>query len=372
MVNIKLFDSLEFSKDGAPILEGLLNTRKTKQFLSYLILNKDRAVTQKELFELLWSGQEYSNPGTALRTLLYRYRTLVTEKGISELEDSIFSKRNAYQWNDELDVSIDIFDFEAYSAVGMSETASPEKREECLKAAIDLYRGTLLKEASGEHWVVKKAVAYRDMYVSNVCKYIELLKERDDYKTVEATAKRAIELVGETDVLVAELNLAISGGKAEDILDEYNEVIDQSREMEAEVDKLQKNMEAEDGVTTAFVCDLETFKDVYRMQRRLLARTGETMYLSLMTLGYQKDANTDELKHEKLMSLFIDTAKRSLRCGDSLCRYSYNKLAIMFPAGSYDDAKRIVERVRRVYMMKLSGEKLVITFRVRPLKNVNE
>ena len=89
MVNIKLFDSLEFEKDGKPVLEGLLNTRKTKQFLAYLILNKDRSVTQKELFELLWSGQEYANPGTALRTLLYRYRTLVTEKGIKELEDSI-------------------------------------------------------------------------------------------------------------------------------------------------------------------------------------------------------------------------------------------------------------------------------------------
>ena len=85
MVNIKLFDSLEFEKDGKPVLEGLLNTRKTKQFLAYLILNKDRSVTQKELFELLWSGQEYANPGTALRTLLYRYRTLVTEKGIKEL-----------------------------------------------------------------------------------------------------------------------------------------------------------------------------------------------------------------------------------------------------------------------------------------------
>jgi len=115
MVNICLFDNLEFRKDGDLILEGLLNTRKTKQFLAYLILNKDRSVTQKELFELLWSGQEYSNPGTALRTLLYRYRTLVAEKKIEELNDSIFSKRNAYQWNDELDVSIDIFDFEAYS-----------------------------------------------------------------------------------------------------------------------------------------------------------------------------------------------------------------------------------------------------------------
>lgn len=372
MVNISLFDNLEFKKDGKPILEGLLNTRKTKQFLSYLILNKDRAVTQKELFELLWSGQEYSNPGTALRTLLYRYRTLVSEKNITELEDSVFSKRNAYQWNNELDVSIDIFDFEAYSAIGNSDTADEDKREECLKAAIELYKGTLLKDSASDHWVVKKAVFYRDMYVSDVCKYADILRSREEYSEIEKVVTHAITVVGEIDILSATLKLAKSGKDSEGLEDEYNEVITQTFEMETEVDKLQKNMEADDGMTTAFVCDLETFKDVYRMQRRLLARTGETMYLSLMTLGYPGGGRTDELKHEKLMSLFIDVAKRSLRCGDSLCRYSYNKMAIMFPAGSYDDARKIVERVRRVYTSKLTGEKMVITFRVRPLKNIND
>ena len=44
----------------------------------------------------------------------------------------------------------------------------------------------------------------------------------------------------------------------------------------------------------------------------------------------------------------------------------------MFPTGSFDDAKKIVERVRRVYLAKISGEKMIITYRIRPLKNVNE
>lgn len=372
MVNISLFDSLEFKKDGEPILESLLNTRKTKQFLSYLILNKDRLVTQKELFELLWSGQEFANPGTALRTLLYRYRTLVTEKRIEELEDSIFSKRNAYQWNNELEVSIDVFDFEAYSAVGLNEVNSVEKREECLKAAIDLYKGTLLKDYEGEHWVVKSAVNYRDMYVNDVYNYVSILKKRGAYEEIEEVVTRAIELVGENDLLNAELNRAKDRGKTNGQNDDYEEMVAQAFRMETEVDKLQKNMEAEDFINSALVCDFDTFKDVYRMQRRLLARTGETMYLSMLTLGYPADVKMDALKHEKLMSLFIDTAKRSLRCGDSLCRYSEDTIALMYPTGSYDDAKKIIERVRRVFMAKLLGEKMVITYRVRPLKNVNE
>ena len=372
MVNISLFDTLEFKKDGKPVLEGLLNTRKTKQFLSYLILNKERSVTQKELFELLWSGQEYSNPGTALRTLLYRYRTLVSEKGIEELEDSIFSKRNAYQWNNELNVSIDIFDFEAYSTVGTNSMTSPEKKEECLKAAIDLYRGTLLKDSASDHWIVKRAVKYRDMYVIDVYEYVNILKSRGEYAEAEAVLEKAIEYIGENDLLKAELKQAKAKGEVVSSFDDYEELVSQAFEMEDEVDKIQKTMEAEDYIASALVCNIDTFKEVYHMQRRLLARTGETMYLAVMTFGYPKELKADTLKHENLMSLFMDTAKKSLRCGDSLCRYSDNKVAIMFPTGSFEDAKKIVERVRRVYQAKVSGEKMVITYRVRPLKNVND
>lgn len=372
MVNIKLFDTLEFHKDEKPILEGLLNTRKTKQFLSYLILNKERTVTQKELFELLWSGQEYSNPGTALRTLLYRYRTLVSEKGIEELEDSIFSRRNAYQWNNELDVSIDIFDFEAYSTVGANEMTSMEKKEQCLKSAIDLYRGTLLKDYASEHWVVKRAVKYRDMYIMDVYQYAAILKARKEYDKAFEVVSRALELAGDNDLLKAELKQIKDRGEVTSQYDDYEELVAQSFEMDEEIGKIQRSMEAEDFVATALVCNYDTFKEVYHMQRRLLARTGETMYLGILTFGYPKDLKADTLKHENLLSLFLDTAKKSLRCGDSLCRYSDNKVAVMFPTGSFEDAKKIIERVRRIYLAKISGEKMVITYRVRPLKNVNE
>jgi len=372
MINISLFDTLEFNKEGKPVLEELLNTRKTKQFLSYLILNKDRQVTQKELFELLWSGQEFSNPGTALRTLLYRYRTLVSEKNITELENSVFSKRSAYQWNDELDVSIDIFDFEAYSIMGVNEANSPEKRAECLKAAIDLYKGPLLKDYSGEHWIVKRAVKYRDMYVIDVFEYAAILKEENRYDEIEKVVTHAIELVGENDLLNAELKRAKNSGESVSEFDGYDEMVSQAFKMETEVEILQKSMETEDFVTCALVCDFETFKEVYRMQRRLLARTGETMYLSMVTLGYPSNRKPDALKHEKIMSLFIETIKRSLRCGDSICRYSDDTIAVMYPTGSYEDARKIVERLRRVFMAKLTGEMMVITYRVRPLKNVNE
>ena len=116
-IEIKLFDTFEIKKDGVKILKSLCNMRKTKLFLAYLVLNKNRKVNHTELFELLWSGEDYSNPGTALRTLLYRYRSLIEKAGVDELMNSVISGRGYYQWNEELDVVIDVYDFEDYAYI---------------------------------------------------------------------------------------------------------------------------------------------------------------------------------------------------------------------------------------------------------------
>ena len=85
-INIRLFDGFEITKGDKPILENLANTRKTKLFVAYLLVNRDRAITHQELLELLWSGEDYANPATALRTLLYRFRVMIENEGADALK----------------------------------------------------------------------------------------------------------------------------------------------------------------------------------------------------------------------------------------------------------------------------------------------
>ena len=53
-VTITLFDKFEIRKNGEVLLDKLGNTRKTKLFLCYLILNKNRSVSHQELFVWFW------------------------------------------------------------------------------------------------------------------------------------------------------------------------------------------------------------------------------------------------------------------------------------------------------------------------------
>jgi len=367
---INLFGEFEILKDGQPILETLSNTRKTKLFLAYLMINKDRLVTHRELFELLWAGQEYSNPATALRTLLYRYRNLVTDSGYAEMESSIISKRGAYIWNRDLNVSIDIYDFEDYSAVGLNKILDKEKREACLKEAINLYRGPLLVDSSDDHWVVPKAAKYRDMYVRDVEEYISILKSEGKTQEVKRVIEEAIKVSGSNDLFDMELKLS-SGNQLEEDVKRYNLISEQVSSMNSDMDELQKNMETDDSADSAFICDYKTFKDIYHLQRRLLARTGETMYVSLLSFGFTKES-FDPLREERVMKALLDSTKVSLRCGDSICRYSDSCLAIMFPAGAYENAKKVVERIRKVFLTGVKDPDIVMSYNIRPLKNIKD
>ncbi len=367
-LSINLFGGFSITKDGNSVLDSLSNTRKTKLFLAYIILNKDRPVTHKELFELLWSGQEYANPGTALRTLLYRYRAAVADQMITELVESIISKKGTYIWNSNVDISIDIYEFENNVNEGLNRSYIREKREKHLKTAIDLYTGNLLVDYASEHWVVPKAVKYRDMYLHAVFEYIQILKYKHQYNEVLPIIERAESIIGEADLLTVEKKVTLEGSDTNEQLNaEYTAISSQFVASQEEIEMLKSEMEEDDEQRMAFVCDFKTFREIYHLQRRLLARTGETMYLSILTIS-----SSDSDINKKMVSL-MDISRRSLRCGDSICKYGDNKLAVMFPAGAYNDAKGVLERIRAIYLKKINGyDDTIVTYTLKPLKNIGE
>lgn len=372
-IEITLFNHFEIKMDGEPILTSLSNTRKTKLFLSYLLLYKQKAISHRELFELLWSGEDYSNPGTALRTLLYRYRALVDKMEIEPLRNSIISRRGAYQWNQELDVSIDIFDFDDYSKIGLNQSMSVSKRKQCLQRAIDLYTGPLLPDSGEEHWVVPKAVYYRDLYVQDVLAYFSLLKEEGAYEEIGALCRNALALAGPADMISLEEEVALARGKmGEELKLRYESTLSSLVKIELVIGDVQKSMETEDSENSAFVCEYDVFRDIYHLQRRLLARTGDTMFLSLLSMERKSDDDFEPLQHEKVMTTLLDIIRHELRCGDSICRFSDNTYAIMFPADSFENAIKIMERVKSSIAMNCKEKDVLIVYRIRPLKNAKE
>ena len=372
-VKITLFGGFGLYKDGAPILENLSNTRKTKLFLCYLLLNKDKPISHKELFELLWSGEDYANPGTALRTLLYRYRAMIETSHIDALNNSIISRRGAYQWNPDLDISIDIYEFEAASRKALETINSDEKKTMLLRRALDLYTGNLLPDSNAEHWVVPKAVALRDLYIRVALEYIQMLKAKDDFSAIIDVCNEVQEYIPVSLEIENEMTLALQKGLApNEMVDEYDMFRSAVKDMDRMIGGVREEMETDLSENTAFVCEYDMFREVYRLQRRLLMRTGETMFLTMATLRSKYKDKHEPLKNERAMSALLECCKHELRMGDSICRYSDDQYAIMFPVDSYENAVKVMERVRMSFYRKSNLNEYMLVYKICPLKNAKE
>ncbi|MCR5356645.1 MAG: hypothetical protein K6E63_04495 [Lachnospiraceae bacterium] len=372
-VRITLFGKFAIYRDDKPILENLSNTRKTKLFLCYLLLNKDKPISHKELFELLWSGEDYANPGTALRTLLYRYRAMIESSDIAALDNSIISRRGAYQWNPDLNVSIDIYDFEEASEAALNSIESDEKREKALKEAMELYTGNLLPDSNAEHWVVPKAVRLRDLYIRVAFEYIQMLKSRNEYNAVIDVCNKVHEYIPVSLEIENEMSIAMQKGlESEEMRDQYHMFRSAVKDMDRIIGGVREEMETDSSENTAFVCEYEMFREVYRLQRRLLMRTGETMFLTMVTLRSKLADRHDPLKNERAMSALLECCKHELRMGDSICRYSEDQYAIMFPVDSYENAVKVMERVRMSFYRKSNLNEYMMVYKICPLKNSKE
>lgn len=372
-INIRLFDGFEITKGDKPILENLANTRKTKLFVAYLLVNRDRAITHQELFELLWSGEDYANPATALRTLLYRFRVMIENERADALKGAIISHRGTYQWNKDLDVSIDALDFKALADAGVNPTISEARRKEYLAQAIDMYKGSLLPDFSSEPWLISKSAAYRDTYIEAVMAYVELLKDDDQAAKIVQVCENALALAGTSELLELEAQIAklrIANPEASEkgsVVAYYNEVRELSVKLQDEADRMQSELQEELIDNQAFLCDFRTFKELYNLQRRMQSRSKATIFLGLVYVGCNGD-NDDPLYEEKVMKDVVGCFQRMLRVGDAICRKSDCEIAVMFPAESYEDAVGVLERLKAAGKER-TEEDIVIVYRVRPLKS---
>ena len=376
-ISIRLFDGFEIRKGDRLILENLANTRKTKLFVAYLLVNRDRPITHQELFELLWSGEDYANPATALRTLLYRFRSMIDKEKADALSGAIISHRGTYQWNKNLDVSIDALDFQALAEAGINPTISDVRRKDYLEKAIGMYRGTLLPDFSSEPWLIAKSATYRDMYIEAVMAYVDILKAEGANSKIVQVCESALELAGTSEILQLEAQIAklkIANPDAsmrESVMAYYNDVHELSIKLQNETDRMQTEMQEESIEQQAFLCDYRTFKEIYSMQRRMQSRSKATIFLGLVYVRCDEVNSEDPLYAEKMMNDIVGCCQRLLRVGDAICRKADSEIAILFPAESYEDAVGVLERLKAA-VKERTDEETVVVYRVRPLKSGRE
>lgn len=367
---------------------------KIWMLLEYLITYRKREISQGELIELLWPGAQSDNPVNALKTAVHRVRSVLDELGYVDGSEMVQQRRGSYCWNVQIPIVLDAEVFEEMIAQAQASTSAEEAFELYSKAA-ELYKGDFLHDLPLDSFAETKRTRYKRDYTSAVKHMAEYLNNNEQHEKIVELMETALKFIPHEEafhtymmqsliMLRENQKAAVHYEKASDVfLNEigtpmpealgklYREISPESAtsgktpdDFRNELAKLQTQRSG------AFLCKYEVFKDVYRVQARIIARSAMSIYICLITILDEEGNKIDDKNISVYMTRMSTSIKNSMRKGDVFSKYGANKYVLMFPTATYEDGRRIIERIFSTYRQKHTGDELSLTYSLKPIDPV--
>lgn len=385
-MQVYMFGGLRLVVGDVEITSNINRSLKLWNVLCYLIVNRDRLVSQSELIDVFWADDDKSNPASALKTLISRLRNLLESIFTKDL-NPIISARSAYRFNPEIKCVLDIESFEELYKKSVDTNINIADKTEFYKKALDLYKGQLLPRISNESWIIPLAVRYSNMYLEIVKGYASILYNSGDYQQMNNICSKANSLAPLDEginicLIRSMLKLGnVSGAlkhyqTATDLLyrnlgvkpcDEfrelYKQILEKGQSIESDLDTLQEELKQHSNQDGVFMCDYSFFKDIYCLETRRNLRNGSCIHIALLTI-------TSTSNNLKILNTAMDNMKtvldKSLRKGDVVSRYSGSQYVIMLPSANFEDATMVMDRLINTFN-EVYKNKLDIKYKIQPM-----
>ncbi len=115
--------------------------KKVLSFLQYLIVNHTRSISLEELIEQFWPEADSSDPGNALKNMIFRARSYL-KRMFPEQKELLQKRPGCYMWNPDVKIEVDAERFE--QGYLESRRAEGEERVRLLFRTVSLYKGDFL------------------------------------------------------------------------------------------------------------------------------------------------------------------------------------------------------------------------------------
>lgn len=369
---IQFFSKFSIGDGPDTLTQEQIRSDMLVKLMAYLVFHKERACTVQELSEALWPEDSSSNPAGALKNLTYRLRTLLKKKWPDT--EFVITGKGCYSWNMKLSVEIDSEQMDEDLKM-LKTLTDPEEKVRVSRHAFDLYKGKLLSDYSGEHWIMPRTAYYESQYLELAKSLAELLEAQEQGEEMEQVCLRALEIEPLDEKLHELLIRAeMMEGKIDDAEQHYHatekllydslgvgpseslrmlhtELMKQHHEQELDLETIQKELNETNDMPGAFFCEYGVYKKFYELEARRAARMGMTIYIGLLTMMTIRKEEKDSAIYlktlEEAMDQMRDVVRTSLRSGDVFTRYSVNQYLIMLPSCPYENAKMVMERILR-------------------------
>jgi DNA-binding SARP family transcriptional activator len=367
-------------------------SKKVWNILERLIFYRDREIQKEELIEILWANERLDDPGNALKTLLYRVRSTIEELGFDSGKSVVRYKHGAYSWNRDIEMLVDTEEFERYIRLAESSDGEHDKLELLLKA-LSFYKGDFLPASASELWVIPISSYFHSLYVNLLGNTIPLLSEAARYEEIVELCRHAVDIDPYDEhlhyIMIRSLIAAGSGQAAyqhyiyvtdlfyskfgitpsDEFTSLYREIADNDNNIvELDLNRIKMSLDSSVKYKGAFFCELEIFKDFYRLETRSAARTGLVTYLGLLTLG-EESPNIRRKTVNAAMERLKETIGVSLRNSDVYTRYSVSQYLILLYSSTYEKGSQVMRRIISNYNRGAPKNRLALSYGLLPVQS---
>ena len=375
MLTVNTLGKFQITDGDSIITEDTLRSVMVEKLLIYMLMYRDKTLTQNEISTALWQNEDVDNPAGALKNLMYRLRKcLISAFGENEY---ILTNRGSYRWNPEITINMDIESFENKIKLAKSTNVSEEALV-LLEQAIMLYEGSFMSQIMDMHWIATFSAYYHSLFITAVKLLAELYVKYERYEDLEKLCNNALVYEsGDEQIYCYQIEARMRCGKISLALDSYekaretmekelgirkttilNKVYQELLSMSKgqsifNIDEVREDI-VEKNPQGVYFCGYPIFKEIYHLEARKCSRNGVPETLILLTLECN-NAESEEIAKFRIkrgMNALEETIRECLRVGDVTAKYSDSQFILLLQNCNYDHSMQVANRIMSIFYSK--------------------
>lgn len=372
---VKMLGGFSMSYNGKTIAGSSKSSiSQNNALLQILIHSREKGVTRDRLEELLFGDREVDNAHHSLRSVIYNAKKYLEKAGLPKL-NYIISEKDAFYWTDEIEVEEDAYEFEKLYMKAGEETDPRRRLESYLKASYE-YGGEFLPMQTNNVWAVRESMRYEKIFAECVENAGRILREFEDYERMKELGQYASVIAPLSDWESLTMEALVRMRKYDDAIRLYEHTVNYYLDelgihpsgkivewfehlgkgithQHSVLEEIQKDLNGNDSESSGgFLCIYPVFQGIYRSNRRLLDRMGTSSYLMLCTI---LDGKGNPMKEgtvlDRLSDRLIESARTSVRRGDTLCSYGKGQCLILLVNTSREDCSIVQQRINKSFIV---------------------
>lgn len=388
---VQTFGGLCLSVADVTLCENINRTRLLWSLLGFLIANRHTHSTSGDLIAALWPDGGIENASGALKNLVYRLRGVFSEYGLPYARSIILYSQGHYHWNNKLPCVVDCEEFEVLALRGQDATLSQEERLSACRGAVEYYKGDFLPACAYETWAAEFTERYRALYFKclyplcqslmlqrqfeYLCSLCELAVKIDPFEELAQKylmyalfrTGRQGEAISHyryvTDLYFCELGVRPSA-----MLQKlYHEISRSSHVSEVPISQAKNELTEQPGEQSAYFCEYEVFKSIYRLFARSVERTGQTSFIASVCASCEPPGFSSPRERAIVMEKLLASIRVSLRQGDVITRLSPVQYLLLLPNLCYEEAQAVLARIIRCFRKERRLTQITLACSIEPM-----